>query len=238
MKWLRPVLALVVLAAVLIPTHLCLARALAKGPAPEGPPEVLSRATGALRCSSRPCVMSLRFDKRVGTDTVDPIVNLIALANHANADRVILEISTEGGEVTAGFDLVKAIEGSRAPVTCVVDYKAYSMGFFILQACAERVMTYRSSLMAHEVREQTVNEVTVYADRLQSLADSLRVLSRGFAEHCARRMKVSLPEYLSHVGGAKDWYMDWEQALAAHAVDRVVTAPREVYETYAHPKSR
>lgn len=214
--------ALVVLATSCIPTHQSLA-------APPNSPVVA--------CTTRPCVPVIRFTGRVDDKAKEMVTQALLMAAKARAERLVLEISTDGGEVDAGFEIARAIEDSTVPVTCVVDYKAYSMGFFILQSCQERVMTRRASLMAHEVREPVVSESTVFADRLQSMADGLKVLNRGYAEHCVGRMGISMTEYLSHVGGPKDWYFSWDQALYYGAVDRVASS-REVWEGYAHPAKR
>jgi ATP-dependent protease ClpP protease subunit len=226
MRFLR---VLMLLAIVSIPTH-----GYSAPPSPTSTPEVFQvKPLGGFTCHRRPCVVMMRFEETVTSESVERVTDMISAANAVRADNIVLEIDTVGGRVDAGFKLVKAIENSRAPVTCVVDYQAYSMGFYILQGCHERVMTRRAVLMAHEVRDGQVNENVIFADRYESLAAHLRALSRAYAEHCSRRMGMTVADYLTHVGGAKDWFMGHEDAIKYHAVDRVVVNPREVYEDLA-----
>src|SRR6266404_5019680 len=86
----------------------------------------------------------------IAQDPVRSVRAVLDAANRAGVERVVLELNTDGGNVNAGYEFARAIESSKAPVACVVDGSARSMGFFILQACRVRLATPRSILMVHE----------------------------------------------------------------------------------------
>lgn len=195
-----------------------------EGPAPAPPPEEKELPP----CGSDGiCVAQGFFTGDVNPASVLKAVNFIVQANRRGVKAIVLEINSDGGSVDAGFLLAKAIESSPAPVTCVVDGEAMSMAFYILQSCTTRVMTFRSSLMTHEVRLVSVGGVHETERVLLNDLDLVRASSRGFAEHVSRRMGMPYQEYDRHVRGGRDWYMNHEQALKFHAVDRVVSTVTE-----------
>ncbi len=174
----------------------------------------------------KPCVAQGLFRGEVTAKTVQPAIEFLRQANARHVQAVVLEINSIGGSVDEGFLLAKAIESSSAPVLCVVDGQALSMAFYILQSCATRLMTFRSVLMAHEVRLEgvaTVETETV----IQNNLGEVRAFSRAYAEQVSRRMGMTYPDYNRHVVHGRDWYLHHEQALKVHAVDGTVSSVTE-----------
>lgn len=175
------------------------------------------------------CAVRYLFNGLVDDDLVNRTVHFIESANDANADEIILEINTPGGSVGAGFVLARAIEESDVPVTCVVDGTAESMGFYLTQSCTKRLMTKRSVLMAHEpslsysVEHGQPNE-------WKSLAEMMQAEKEIIAEHCQRRLKVSMEEYNRRTSGTLMWFMTWRDALRFGAVDGITKSAKAEYQ--------
>lgn len=131
-----------------------------------------------------------------------------------------IRIDSYGGSVHFGMEMIQAIEDADLQTICVVDSKAMSMGFFLLEseACTERLMTKRSELMAHQPWTQSQGNATDHEDT----AARLRTLTRSLLEMAAARMTLTVPELEAKIEN-RDWYMTWEEALAVKAIDGTVT---------------
>lgn len=193
-----------------------------------------------VECQSNPklktdrCVPKYRLSADINEDSTKPAIAWIEAANKAGADELLLEINTDGGEVPSGFELARAIEESDAPVTCVIDGNAISMGFYILQSCEKRVMTRRSRLMAHEPSwafgaSGHPNDWKAYADNLKTLADT-------FGYWCAHRLKVSLKEYHARVDGNQQWWLEADAAKKVGAVDEIIDTVKALHKQLLHKK--
>jgi ATP-dependent protease ClpP protease subunit len=175
-------------------------------------------------------VPKITFSEEVNGESVEKTIGLIDAANAADAKAIIIEWDTMGGEIDSGFRLVRAIEESKAPVICVVDDDAVSMGMYLLQACNTRYMTKRASLMTHEAAIGGM--MRGHAVSWQNIADALKSVNRGMAEHITRRMTITPEALLDRIRGGAQWWMNWDEALKFHAVDYVVVSVKEVTDSY------
>jgi ATP-dependent protease ClpP protease subunit len=138
--------------------------------------------------------------------------------------KIWLQIDSFGGSIFDGMDFIKRIEDAKkrnpgVKTVCAVDVKAYSMGWALLQsgACDERVMTKRSTLLAHNASGGTKGT----ADQMEEDAELVRELSNALAEMCAARLKISVDEYKAKID-RRAWTFGWEKAVEIGGVDRVV----------------
>jgi ATP-dependent protease ClpP protease subunit len=194
---------------------------------PEFSPEDLMRmlriesdepTPAAAKCETPFCVTYVRLDGPIMHGSTKGLLSAI---EHAGpADTLMIDINTPGGSVSEGFELEKALEATKAKVYCVVDGDAYSMGFFMLQSCQNRVMTKRSALMAHEpLTMSEADEMRTIHD-LEETVQDLRTDARGIAEHAIKRMKITFEQYVEKTADKK-WFMAWPEALQVGAVDCV-----------------
>ena len=93
-----------------------------------------------------------------------------------SSDPIWLRIDTPGGSVGAGLILINTFEALEAPVYCLVEGKAYSMGAILLTYCDRKYGYRHSTYMMHEASYGTSGEdpqnrskfefLTGYLDRL------------------------------------------------------------------------
>lgn len=133
----------------------------------------------------------------------------------------VLVIDSFGGSVTAmqrfmaATNMLKRQTGAK--LTCLVETKAMSAAFIILQGtCDERLMSKSALLLAHGASTETSGQERDLADAL----DFIRAVNFAMATIAADRMGMPVAEYLQRT--TRDWVMTAPQALAAHAVDAVV----------------
>lgn len=195
-----------------------------------------------VECKSDPkegsdlCIPKLRFSDEVNEKTAKHLVKWIEAANRAGADQLLLEINTPGGSIPDGFEVMRAIEDSDAPVTCIVDGDADSMGFAILQSCEHRYMTPRSKLMAHE--PAIGGNIHGQPNFFIAIADMMRAERDTLAIHCQHRLKVSLAEYHKHTDGGLMWWMLSDEAVRVGAVDGVRQTVKSLHKNMLHPKKK
>ncbi len=138
---------------------------------------------------------------------------------------ITFRIDSFGGDVFAGMDFIQHVEDAVKAnpgtiVQCVVDTKAYSMGFAFLQsgACEQRFMTKRSTLLAHNSKGGSKGG----AKDLASDAAFLSAIDEGMAQMVSDRLEISLDDYQHKVDG-RDWTMAATEAYASNAVDDLVS---------------
>lgn len=171
------------------------------------------------------CVMLYRFEGEVSDDSVEQTMKWIDKANENGAKAIILELSSPGGDVDSGWKLIKKIENNKTPISCSVDTSAISMAFATLQSCKTRFMTKRSVLMAHSASLGGLFGGT--PDMWESAAKALVAINNALAEHCARRLSISVEEYKQKTMDGRQFWMNWQDALYYKAVDKVGDSTKE-----------
>lgn len=138
--------------------------------------------------------------------------------------KIEIRIDSFGGSVFAGLAFIQYIEDVKeaagVETVCIVDTKAMSMGFALLQskACDVRLMTKRSILLAHN--GSSGGQGTV--EEMEETVDILKAINRALAEICGARLSIGVKGYLKKVNSRRAWVMTWEEALKVKAVDGVI----------------
>jgi hypothetical protein len=68
-----------------------------------------------------------------------------------------------------------------------------------------------------------------------AIAEALRALRDGMAEHCNHRLTTSIAEYHKRTDGSLMWWFSWNDAKKYHAVDEAVGSVREVLDALKAP---
>jgi ATP-dependent Clp protease, protease subunit len=154
-----------------------------------------------------------------------PIVDKIKeLSKDDSVSEIWLRINSPGGQISVGNDIIDAIEAvpSSIKTVCVVDHDGFSMAAVILESCNERAMTKRSSIMYHEASVGGSGNKHQLLDAI----NLLKVQDKAISEFVSGKMKMPLKEWMERVNG-KEWYLDVDDALKYHAIDRVVD-PKDI----------
>ncbi len=140
---------------------------------------------------------------------------------------VTIEIDSLGGSAYEGIAIYDAIRAAQVPSVCLVNGKAASAAFLVLQACTSRRMTHTSLLGTHHpsiiIPEPT--EFTVEAFR--RIADGLTSLTATWDTMIVRRLDMPPADYERKVADGELWIMNADQAIDANAVDVVIDGSRE-----------
>lgn len=131
-----------------------------------------------------------------------------------------VRIHTYGGSVSGGEDVIQALDGAKSRVVCVADFKAMSMGFFVLQSsgCDVRLMTRRAVLMVHEVQ---ISGLSGGPGEIEDYLSYARRLGDSGLETSATRMGVTM-EFMRSKVERRMWFLDAREAEQYHAVDAFV----------------
>jgi ATP-dependent protease ClpP protease subunit len=144
---------------------------------------------------------------------------------------VWLRLNTNGGSVFAEQDFVQFLE--HEPVTCVVDFRAFSAGAFFLEsgACKERLMTKRSTVLFHEA---LVQEASGNSHALQDTVNELVAITDSIIATTSERLKMSEDDFKAQINN-KVWIMSYHEALKANVVDKIVD-PKDLPPVTAYEK--
>lgn len=169
---------------------------------------------------SRTAVLSVTG--MITDESVEATQAALADALVSGAESIVFIIDSGGGNVEAGERLARDIERTQVPVTCIVDGEAASMAFYLLQSCPTRLATLRSKLMVHE--PFMVVQAIVHLKDVEAMLADMRKMVDEVGRHCSSRMNITYDEYSTRVLAAEKetWWMTPAEALAVHALDRVV----------------
>ena len=135
---------------------------------------------------------------------------------------ITIKIDSPGGAVDPARKLVNEVKTaiqSGKSVECEVFSQASSGAFWLLQACSIRTSHVGSRFMTHEPMSLGCGAISIgMAGRLY--ADLLRD-NDDMAETIAPRLGMTKLDYMVKIATGP-WRMDSAEALAAHAIDRVV----------------
>lgn len=190
---------------------------LASSKEPEKAPETTTPPAETKPDAPRDAILSIIDD----TDVLS-YMSAVEAARDKEADHVVVVFNTHGGELDAAQGIVLRIDHARTlgiKTYCVVDGDAWSAGFYIMQSCDRRYMTKRSVLMAHQVA------ITVRMHPGQdpkNASASLEAMSLAVSEQCARRLKITIEDYLARVADNGEIWLNWKQAIEIGAVDEIV----------------
>lgn len=163
----------------------------------------------------------------VSAETTQPLIKAIEDANKDKELRsIVLEMNTPGGSVDEGFLLSKAIEDSKVPVICVGDGLVASMGTFLMESCATRVVTKRTSWMMHSPSISGL----VHGDpeTFESIHDALEVAWLAMLEQISFRSNIPVWELKQKTSGERQWWMGHKELMDRKLVDRVINRPAEL----------
>jgi ATP-dependent protease ClpP protease subunit len=180
-----------------------------------------SKAAEATAPTDRPSMVELRdIDSAVVATAAEK------LKKHADhGDKMLyLRINSNGGSVFAGLDFIQSVEELKkkgAKLTCIVDTRAISMGFVILQAvCDVRLATPRALFLAHNGSLRTDGG---RVDDMEEDVALLSIINETMAEICSEKIGMTLEEYKHKLHDKKSWSFGSKEAMRENVVDRLIS---------------
>jgi ATP-dependent Clp protease protease subunit len=130
---------------------------------------------------------------------------------------IFLLISSPGGSVLAGADIINAINESSAPIVTICRILCASMASMIHQHGDKRFVTDRTQIMFHPASTMAsgkVNEIVSYINSSKRYIDKIEI-------EVAERLGLTHAQY--EAKAQNEWWIDSDDALKAKAVDAIVS---------------
>ncbi len=147
----------------------------------------------------------------------DTVTDFIHKTSNLDSDEVFIYISSPGGSVMEGLkivDIIKTMEQSGVKINCISDFSA-SMAFIILQSCPNRMATYSSVLMQHQMSlglKGNLENIGNYLSFIKDIDDDLEKLQ-------ADKIGISKEEFKSKI--VNDWWINGPSAKKKSVVDEM-----------------
>ncbi|AYV81878.1 MAG: Clp protease [Harvfovirus sp.] len=139
------------------------------------------------------------------------------MMTHQNDKELYIYISSPGGYVTSGLEIIRMMESltlNGVEVKCIAD-TALSMGFVIFQYCPVRYVTSSSILMQHQLStglRGPINQVVNYLEFVKSMEETVDAAQ-------ANRLGMTVSDFLAKTGD--DWWLFGSSAVKYKAADSV-----------------
>ena len=149
----------------------------------------------------------------------DTVTDFIHKTSNLDSDEVFIYISSPGGSVMEGLkivDIIKTMEQSGVKINCISDFSA-SMAFIILQSCPNRMATYSSVLMQHQMSlglKGNLENIGNYLSFIRDIDDDLEKLQ-------ADKIGISKEEFKSKI--VNDWWINGPSAIKKSVVDEMAS---------------
>jgi ATP-dependent Clp protease protease subunit len=156
------------------------------------------------------------------------VVERIDYFNNQNTEYPIFLVidSSPGGSVMAGSKIIKAMEGSQAPVYVVVQSYAASMAAVITASAPHSFAYPNAVLVHHQISWLGAGNLTQQREQLAQAEQWWRRL----AEPVAQRMGLTLDQFIVRMyeqNSDGDWREFADKAQQLHWVDEIVHTIRE-----------
>ena len=156
-------------------------------------------------------------------ETVDDAIRHIMQINRedmgvAREDRkpIILYVSSNGGDVDAGFALVDVILSSETPLYIVNQGYQYSMGFLIGLAGHKRFAMPHAKFLMHDGSQFIYNSGAKAQDQMEFNKKQ----EERIKQYVLSRTKITSEMYDSQM--RKEWYMFADEAKALGVTDYII----------------
>lgn len=171
----------------------------------------------------------LYLDCDVERDVVSNIVRYILRFNKEDKGTEISErkpiylyISSDGGGVDDGLELVDVIQSSKTPVYTVSMGYCYSMAFLIFLAGHKRFASKHATFLIHDGSSYIYNS----ASKARDTMEYLQKVEKGLRLFVVENSKITLDEYRQRE--KDEWYMFSDEAKQKGIVDYIVGEDVEI----------
>lgn len=165
----------------------------------------------------------LMLDVEIDQPTVSDIVAHIIRYNKEdigveieNRKPIIIYVSSPGGEVDAGFELIDVIQSSKTPIYTVNLGYQYSMSFLIGLAGHKRYAMKNSTFLMHD------GSGIIYdsSSKMQDRADFMKRVEKMIKDYVMSRTNITSKEYSAKQRA--EWYMFADEAKKKGVTDFII----------------
>lgn len=174
----------------------------------------------------------------ISAKTADHIADRIAYYNNRDAEAPIFLVidDSPGGSVMAGYKIIKAMHGSKAPVYTVVKSFAASMAACITTVSKRSFAYPNAILLHHQLSVGVAGNLTQHRENVRQLEEWWRRL----ADPVAEKMGITREEFIARMyreASTGDWSEFADNARKLKWVDEIV---EDIEETslLRHPDSQ
>lgn len=129
---------------------------------------------------------------------------------------ILLYVTSNGGEIDSGFELIDVIMNSKTPVYTINLGYQYSMGFLIGLAGHKRYATRNAKFLHHDGTNVIINSGTKAKDQMEfqdKIEDRIK-------EYVINKTKVTEDEYETHM--RQEWYLFADEAKKYGMIDCII----------------
>jgi ATP-dependent protease ClpP protease subunit len=130
-----------------------------------------------------------------------------------NKNGIYVYLDTPGGSVESGNKILMEIQ--KYNLSCIAD-RAYSMGFVILQGCANRYITHYGRLMQHQISYAIKNE----KGKIDSYSKFIDQVETELVGLQADRIQIPHDEF--RLKTMNEWWMVGKYAIDNNCADQIV----------------
>lgn len=163
------------------------------------------------------------LDTYISSESVQDVVRHILQFNAEDSDipaeerqPILLYVTSEGGEVDAGYSVIDAICQSKTPIYTVNLSYQYSMGFLIGIAGHKRFAMPNAKFLLHDGNTYVGNS-TAKARETMEFYSKMEEKTRNYV---IGHTKISEEEYDNRY--SKEWYFDAESAKNMGITDAII----------------
>jgi len=175
------------------------------------------------KAQGNPVVLSQRIVDIAGGISFDSMKKaqkeVLELSSQGD-EPIWIRINSPGGSVDAGLILIDTMKAVKAPIHCIVESSAYSMGAIILSYCDKRYGMPHSTFMLHEASYGTSGEDPHNRSKLEFLTKYLDRMH----EEIARNIKMDTKKYRTRIRDT--WWMLADEAKSIGLIEEIITAVR------------
>lgn len=129
---------------------------------------------------------------------------------------ILLYVTSNGGEVDSGFELIDVILNSKTPVYTINLGYQYSMGFLIGLAGHKRFATRNAKFLHHDGTNVIINSGTKAKDQME-FQDKIEARIKNYV---IDRTKVTNEDYEIHM--RQEWYLFADEAKEYGMIDYII----------------
>lgn len=137
---------------------------------------------------------------------------------------ILLYITSNGGEVDSGFELIDIIMNSKTPVYTINLGYQYSMGFLIGLAGHKRFATKNAKFLMHDGTSYIFNSNTKALDQMEFQ----KKVEGRVKQYVLSRSKITSEEYDSKL--RIEWYLFADEAKEKGFVDFIIGEDCDIYD--------